>query len=235
MKNLNSIIIIPARKGSKGLPNKNIKKLNGKPLVSYSIEYAQKIKKSSDIICVSSDDERVEKIVKKYPMVEFLIRPKTLAKDNTSMESVIKHLIDQYEKKNLFFDSIVLLQPTSPIRKIKDFKLISKKFNNKVDMVVSVKKANENPYYSLFEENKDGYLVKSKSSKITRRQDAPDVYCLNGSFFMININSLKKESIFNFSKILKVEMPIERSIDIDTKYDLDYLNFLIDNKKILLK
>jgi len=235
VKNLNSIIIIPARKGSKGLPNKNIKKLNGKPLVSYSIEYAQKIKKSSDIICVSSDDERVEKIVKKYPMVEFLIRPKTLAKDNTSMESVIKHLIDQYEKKNLFFDSIVLLQPTSPIRKIKDFKLISKKFNNKVDMVVSVKKANENPYYSLFEENKDGYLVKSKSSKITRRQDAPDVYCLNGSFFMININSLKKESIFNFSKILKVEMPIERSIDIDTKYDLDYLNFLIDNKKILLK
>jgi len=232
---LNSIIIIPARKGSKGLPNKNITQLNGKPLISYSIEYAQKIKKSNDIICVSSDDERVEKIVKKYPMVEFLIRPKILAKDNTSMESVLKHLIDKYEKENLFFDSIVLLQPTSPIRKIKDFKLISKKFNNKVDMVVSVKKANENPYYSLFEENKDGYLFKSKSSKITRRQDAPDVYCLNGSFFMINVNSLKKESIFNFSKILKVEMPIERSIDIDTKYDLDYLNFLIDNKKINLK
>lgn len=235
MKNLNSIIIIPARKGSKGLPNKNIKQLNGKPLISYSIEYAQKIKKSSDIICVSSDDERVEKIVKKYPMVEFLIRPKILAKDNTSMESVLKHLIYKYEEENLFFDSIILLQPTSPIRKIIDFKLISKKFNNKVDMVVSVKKANENPYYSLFEENKDGYLFKSKSSKITRRQDAPDVYCLNGSFFMINVNSLKKESIFNFSKILKVEMPIERSIDIDTKYDLDYLNFLIDNKKILLK
>lgn len=232
---MNSIIIIPARKGSKGLPNKNITQLNGKPLISYSIEYAQKIKKSNDIICVSSDDERVEKIVKKYPMVEFLIRPKILAKDNTSMESVLKHLIDKYEKENLFFDSIVLLQPTSPIRKIKDFKLISKKFNNKVDMVVSVKKANENPYYSLFEENKDGYLFKSKSSKITRRQDAPDVYCLNGSFFMINVSSLKKESIFNFSKILKVEMPIERSIDIDTKYDLDYLNFLIDNKKINLK
>ena len=102
-------------------------------------------------------------------------------------------------------------------------------------MVVSVKKANENPYYSLFEENKDGYLVKSKPSKITRRQDAPNVYCLNGSFFMININSLKKKSISNFSKILKVEMPVERSVDIDTKNDLDYLNYLIDTNKIILK
>ncbi len=232
---MNSIIIIPARRGSKGLPNKNITQLNGKPLVSYSIEYAQKIKKSNDIICVSSDDERVEEIVKEYPMAEFLTRPTRLARDNTSMESVLKHLIDQYEKENLFFDSIVLLQPTSPIRKINDFKLISKKFNNKVDMVVSVKKANENPYYSLFEENKDGYLVKSKPSKITRRQDAPNVYCLNGSFFMININSLKKKSISNFSKILKVEMPVERSVDIDTKNDLDYLNYLIDTNKIILK
>lgn len=235
MKNLNSIIIIPARKGSKGLPNKNILKLNGKSLISYSIEYAQKIKKANDIICVSSDDKRIKEIVNDYPGVDFLSRPKSIARDDTPMESVINHLINQYEKDNFCFNSIILLQPTSPIRRIKDFRLISEKYNNKIDMVVSVKKANENPYYSLYEENEDGFLEKSKPFNITRRQDAPEVFCLNGSFFMININSLKKKSISNFSKILKVEMPDERSVDIDTKNDLDYLNYLIDTNKIILK
>lgn len=235
MKNLNSIIIIPARKGSKGLPNKNILKLNGKSLISYSIEYAQKIKKANDIICVSSDDRRIKEIVNGYSRVDFLSRPKSIARDDTPMESVINHSINQYEKDNICFNSIILLQPTSPIRKIEDFRLISKKYSNKIDMVVSVKKANENPYYSLYEENEYGFLEKSKPCNITRRQDAPEVFCLNGSFFMININSLKKKSISNFSKILKVEMPVERSVDIDTKNDLDYLNYLIDTNKIILK
>ena len=235
MKNLNSIFIIPARKGSKGLPNKNIKNLFGKPLISYSIDYAKKIKKLNDIICISTNDNRIKKIFKSNSEIEIINRPDNLALDSTPMESVINHAIEFYGKKNMFFDSVVLLQPTSPIRKISDFLNIKKKYNSSVDMVVSVKKSKENPYYLLYEENKKGYIEKSKSSKVNRRQEAPSVYCLNGSFFMINVNSLKNQSINNFSKIVKVEMPLERSIDIDDKLDWNYLKFLVEKNKDLLK
>ncbi len=235
MKKLNSIFIIPARKGSKGMPNKNVRSLFGRPLISYSIEYAISVSTPKDIICVTSDDERIEKITNKYNQVQFIKRPKVLAKDKSSMESVINHVVKLYEKNRISFESIVLLQPTSPIRKASDFSKIKKKFKNTVDMVVSVKKAKENPYYLLYEEDKNGYLYKSKVSKTIRRQDAPIVYCLNGSFFMIRTNSLKKKSILDFSKILKVEMPPERSIDIDNESDWNYLSFLINSKKIKLK
>ena len=233
MRNLNSIFIIPARKGSKGIPNKNIKKLLGKPLLNYTTEYAKKIKTSNDIICVTTNDQRVKNIIKKDDEIEIINRPNNLAFDSTSMQDVIDHVIRFYSDKNIFFDSVVLLQPTSPIRKISDFKKIKKEFNLKIDMVVSVKKAKENPYYLLYEENHKGFLEKSKSLKVKRRQDAPLVYSLNGSFFMINTNSLKNKLIEDFSKIVKVEMPFERSIDLDDELDWDYLNFLILNKNLI--
>ena len=233
MKNLNSIFIIPARKGSKGIPNKNVKHLSGKPLIQYSIEFAKKIKKLKDIICITTNDQRVKKIVKNIDEIEIIDRPNNLSHDSTSMEDVIYHVIKFYGNKNIVFNSVVLLQPTSPIRKISDFTKIKKRFNSNLDMVVSVKKARENPYYLLYEENEKGYLEKSKSLRVIRRQDAPLVYCLNGSFFMINTASLKNKSINDFSKIVKVEMPFERSIDLDDKVDWSFLNFLILNKKLL--
>ena len=172
-------------------------------------------------------------MIKNDDEIEIINRPNNLAFDSTSMQDVIDHVIKFYGDRNVFFNSIVLLQPTSPIRKISDFKKIKKEFNTKVDMVVSVKKAKENPYYLLYEENDKGFLEKSKPLTVSRRQDAPVVYCLNGSFFMINIASLKNKLIDNFSKIVKVEMPSERSIDLDDKVDWDFLNFLILNKKLL--
>ena len=234
MKNLKSIFIIPARKGSKGIPNKNIKKLFGKPLLKYTTDFAKQIKTSNDIICVTTNDQRVKNMIKNDNEIELINRPNNLALDSTPMQDVIDHVIKFYGDKNIFFNSIVLLQPTSPIRKISDFKKIKKEFNINLDMVVSVKKAKENPYYLLYEENHKGFIEKSKPLKVIRRQDVPDVYCLNGSFFMINTASLKNKLIDDFSKIVKVEMPFERSIDLDDKVDWDFLNFLILNKKLLL-
>tara|TARA_B100000989_G_scaffold297915_1_gene285226 strand:- start:303 stop:1007 length:705 start_codon:yes stop_codon:yes gene_type:complete len=233
VKNLNSIFIIPARKGSKGIPNKNIKKLFGTPLIKYTTDFAKKIKTSNDIICITTNDQRVKNIIKNDNEIEIINRPNNISLDSTSMQDVIDHVIEFYDYKNISFNSIVLLQPSSPIRKISDFKKIKKEFNINVDMVVSVKKAKENPYYLLYEENNKGFLEKSKPLKVTRRQDAPEVYCLNGSFFMINNISLKNKLINDFSKIIKVEMPFERSIDLDDKLDWDFLNFLILNKNLL--
>ncbi len=233
MKQLNSIFIIPARKGSKGLLNKNVKNLFNKPLISYSIEFALKIKNNNDLICVTTNDKLVEKIANNYNDIIIIRRPTAYSSDNSSMEIVINHALKFFKTKNILFKSIVLLQPTSPIRKIQDFKNIKKMFRNNIDMVVSVRKARENPYYLLFEENRFGYLEKSKKTSINRRQDAPLVYCLNGSFFMINTKSLEKKAIENFSKVVKVEMPFERSIDIDDELDWEYLKFLITKKNLL--
>lgn len=235
MKKMNSIFIIPARKGSKGIPNKNTRIFFDKPLISYSIDYALSVCKQKDIVCVTSNDKRVQEITEKYDDVEFLKRPESLANDNSSMESVLHHVIKCYEEKEILFNSIILLQPTSPLRKVSDFSKIKNKFKNTIDMVVSVKKAKENPYYLLYEEDKNGFLNKSKNSRITRRQDAPTVYCLNGSFFMINTTSLKNKSMADFSKILKVEMPSNRSIDLDNELDWSFLNFLVKTKNIKLK
>lgn len=213
--------------------NKNVKNLFNKPLISYSIEFALKIKNNNDLICITTNDKLAEKIANNYNDIIIVRRPSAYSSDNSSMEIVINHTLNFFKAKNILFKSIVLLQPTSPIRKIQDFKNIKKMFRNNIDMVVSVRKARENPYYLLFEENKFGYLEKSKKTSINRRQDAPLVYCLNGSFFMINTKSLEKKSIENFSKVVKVEMPFERSVDIDDELDWEYLKFLIIKKNLL--
>ena len=149
MKQLNSIFIIPARKGSKGLLNKNVKNLFNKPLISYSIEFALKIKNNNDLICVTTNDKLVEKIANNYNDIIIIRRPTAYSSDNSSMEIVINHALKFFKTKNILFKSIVLLQPTSPIRRIQDFKNIKKMFRNNIDMVVSVRKARENPYYLL--------------------------------------------------------------------------------------
>tara|TARA_B100001175_G_C19505766_1_gene640768 strand:+ start:680 stop:1378 length:699 start_codon:yes stop_codon:yes gene_type:complete len=232
LKYLDILFIIPARRDSKGLPDKNVKKLKGKPLIEYTIDYAKKNQNSKDIICVTTNDCRIKKIINKYKRVDLIDRPEYLSQDSTSMEEVINHSVEYYEKRNFFFNSIILLQPTSPLRKKIDFLNLKSSYNETIDMVVSVKKSKENPYYLLYEENKDGFLKKSKELNISRRQDAPNVYCLNGSFFMININSIKNKSIQDFTKIIKVEMPAERSIDVDDEMDWKFLKFLIKNKVI---
>ena len=150
---------------------------------------------SKTILYVTSNDKRVRNN-RKYDDVEFLKRPESLANDNSSMESVLHHVINCYEEKEILFNSIILLQTTSPLRKVSDFSKIKNKFKNTIDMVVSVKKAKENPYYLLYEEDKNAL----NKSKILESQGGRmlTVYCLNGSFFMINTTSLKNKSMADF-------------------------------------
>src|SRR5690606_37282830 len=110
------LVIIPARGGSKGLPGKNIKKLDGKPLLYYSIDVARKIFAEADI-CVSTDDENIIACVEQYPLGVPFRRPSELATDATGTYEVLKHAIGFYANKGIFYKYIVLLQPTSPFRK----------------------------------------------------------------------------------------------------------------------
>ena len=228
----NYLFIIPARKGSKGIPNKNTKLLNGKPLINYTLDYALKVSTGLDKVCITTDDNKVRELAKKYDF-DILKRPSKLATDSSSMNDVVKHVIEKYNRQDIFFKAIIILQPTSPIRHINDFNKIELLYTPEIDMVVSVRKARENPYYLLYEENSSGFIAKSKEFIISRRQDAPEVYCLNGSIFMINPKSLEKSDISNFKKLVKFEMPYERSTDIDDSTDWLLTEIFLKNEKKL--
>lgn len=224
---MNTLFIIPARGGSKGLPGKNIKPLNDVPLIFYSIDVARKFTNDSNI-CISTDDTKIKNLVEKGRNLKIpFIRPSELATDSAGTYEVLINALDFYEmqmKKN--YDAIVLLQPTSPFRTKKDVENALHLFNpSQHDMVVSVVETKANPYFSLFEENDSGFLEQSKKSNYTRRQDCPKVYEYNGAVYVINVNSLKKMKINEFVRIQKSLMDKENSLDIDTPFDWEIAEY----------
>ena len=224
------LYLIPARKGSKGLPGKNIKFLGGKPLIEYSIDFALNNLKLDDELCISTNDEAVIEIAKSKGIAIPFIRHEEFANDNTSSYDVIIHAINHYKNLNQIFDAVLLLQPTSPFRIQDDFTRLIKEYNFETDMVVSVKLAKENPYFTLFEENSEGFLNKSKVGNFEKRQDCPEVYAFNGSMYLINIESIKKSRITELKSIKKIIMPEERSVDIDTLADWTLAEFYLKNE-----
>lgn len=223
------LYLIPARSGSKGLPGKNTKILGDKPLISYSIDFALQNLKNGDELCISTDDENVIDIaIKKGINIPFK-RPLELATDTSTTYDVLIHALNHYLILGKRFDALLLLQPTSPFRTENDLKSMLSLYDNNLDMVVSVKIAKENPYFTLFEEN-NGYIVKSKNKNFDRRQDCPEIYSFNGSIYLININSLMNSKINEFTKIRKFVMPEERSIDIDSLADWALAEFYLDKQ-----
>ena len=212
------LCIIPARGGSKGIPFKNIKELNGKPLILYSIDIARQIFNDDDI-CVSSDDQDIIDIVERFGLKVPFVRPQYLATDHASTQDVLIHALDFYEQKGQSYETLLLLQPTSPFRLSKHIEEAINLYRD-CDMVVSVKKASANPYFNLFEENELGFLHISKGDgAFTRRQDAPVVWEYNGSIYVINCKSLRQVKMSNFLRIIKYPMEPIYSIDIDNHLD----------------
>jgi CMP-N,N'-diacetyllegionaminic acid synthase len=224
---MRTLVVIPARSGSKGLPNKNIKLLNGKPLIHYSIEVAQQIFSNEDI-CISTDSDKYIKVAEKTGLRVPFVRPETLSTDNATTQDVLLHCLDFYEQKGVFYDYILLLQPTSPFREKNHLEDILMVNNEECDMIVSVKEADSNPYYVSLEENEEGYLKKLMEGKFTRRQDCPKVYEYNGSMYLIRVSSLKEKLISSFTKIKKYEMNSKYSLDIDNQLDFDFAEFLMN-------
>lgn len=224
---MKKLVIIPARAGSKRLPNKNLKLLGDKPLIMHSVDKAREIFDDNEI-CISTDSIKIKEIVENSGLRVPFLRPKKLAQDTSTTEDVLIHAINWYSKNEYTPDIIILLQPTSPFRKSIDITNAMKKFSEKIDMVVSVKKGKGNPYFNLFEENNNGFLEKSKDSNCKRSQDCPEVWEINGSIYIINAISLQKKGFSNFKFIVKyiIDDPIY-SIDIDTKHDWLIANTIV--------
>lgn len=229
---MKTLVVIPARGGSKGIPHKNIKPLNGKPLICYSIDIARQIVCDEDI-CVTTDDDEIIKVVEDYGLHVPFKRPAELATDTCGSNEVIQHAYTFYENQGLHYDIILLLQPTSPFRQVDDVKACVSKYSPNKDMVVSVKPASANPYYDIYEEDEHGNLIISKGDgTIVRRQEAPKCYEYNGAVYVINPRSLMTIGMPNFKKVGFVEMDEIHSLDLDTILDWKYAELLIKDNLI---
>ncbi|RZD47109.1 MAG: hypothetical protein CXT78_03015 [Thaumarchaeota archaeon] len=214
------ICLIGARGGSKGVPRKNIRLLAGKPLIAHTIEQAIKSKIFSNVI-VSTEDNEIARISKKYGALVPFLRPKKLASDSASMDAVIIHAVKKLQFLNYDFDIIVNRDCTAPFIQNNDLKgSINLLKKNYCDVVVAVYKTHLNPYFNMMERKPNGFLKFSKitKNKIVNRQNSPSVYQLTG-FQTINVKQFLKYKQVYMPKILPYEIPLETGLMIDTEYE----------------
>ena len=222
------LCVIPARKGSKGLKNKNIKKLGNTPLIGWSILTAKKCKQIDEII-VSTDSTKISKIAKKYGAKAPFIRPKKFATDKASSFSVLKHAIDFLKKKKLYFEYILMLEPTSPLRDSRDIDFCLKKVKNKnIQTLVSVAKTIEQHpifLYSISDKNFLKPYLKKKQKLYIRRQDVSPLYFLEGSIYISKVSTLLKRKTWYHEKTQAFEIEKWKSLEIDDIDDFRLAEF----------
>jgi len=220
------LFLIPARGGSKRLPNKNINELNGKPLIFYTFDAIKDIAPIENI-CFSSCNTKLIQKAEEYGLKVPFVRPAEFASDTSSMLEVIEHAINFYKENGRTFKGLVLLQPTSPLRSSQHIVEALKLFSDNIDLVVSVKITSSNPYYVLFEENAEGFLEMSKEANYTHRQDCPLVYERNGAIYIYNLNGSYQDP----KRQIKYVMDEMSSIDIDSEYDWMMAEAILSKKK----
>ena len=242
------ICTICARGGSKGLTDKALRKVNRKPLISYTIRQAIKSEIFDEVV-VSTDSKKIQKIAKQYGAKSWFLRPKNFSNDKSSKLLAIRHAL--IESENYFNKKIKIcvdLDITAPLRKIIDIRNALIKFKKtKYNNLFSVCSAKKNPYFNMveFDRKKNVKLVKFKDNsnkfsrsfssdyRIVRRQDAPLVYEMNASIYIFTRDTLIKRKKLINKKTTIFEMPRERSIDIDDIYDLNLVRLLMkDDKKL---
>jgi CMP-N-acetylneuraminic acid synthetase len=228
-KNLNILGIIPARGGSKGLPRKNIRNLDGKPLIAWTIKAALKSKYLNKVI-VSTEDKEIAAVSKKY-RAEVIERPLNLAVDTAKTIDVVSYVLKFLQEKEYDADIVVLLQPTSPLRVTKDIdESIDIFLNKKCDSVISFYEAGPSVFWSfVMGKNHLKYVFPPGYIK-QRRQNIAKIYIPNGALYVISPKNLLKYKSFYGKSILPYVMPEEKSIDIDYEIDLKWAKFLIENK-----
>lgn len=211
-----TLFVITARGGSKGLPGKNIKNLMGKPLIAYSIDMAR-VFTSDENICVSTDSEKIRQVVEDYGLTVPFLRPEYLATDTATTNDVLIHAVNYYKRQGRMYKKLVLLQPTSPLRTTEDVKGAMDLYHDDIDMVVSVMKSHAPAV--LCEEDNDGFVQLTYNRGATGRQSQKEMYEFNGAVYVMNVDALLEKGLGGFTRRVKYIMSKEHSIDIDDIYD----------------
>lgn len=228
-KNKKVLVVIPARGGSKRLPGKNIRNLNGKPLMSYAIRAAIG-SKFADRVVVSTDDKKIALVAKKYGAEVPFMRPDELASDKALPQYALQHAVKFFEENyNFKSDIIVMIQPTSPLVQSADVdEAIKKLMDKKKNTCVSVSEISQRPEWMYRLDEKKSELFINKGNPKQRKQELPKLGVLNGAVYVMKYNVLMQKGLLidNNSVCLHV-MPRERSVDIDELFDFKLAEFLI--------
>jgi len=227
------IAIIPAKGQSKGVPRKNIRLLLGKPLIWYSIQAAKSVKNIKRVF-VSTEDKEIAEISKKFG-AEIIKRPIEYAKDESPTNDVISHILDTLNEREKYEPStIVLLQPTSPLRESKNIKEALELFQtNKCGSVISICEV-LHPIQWTFEIVDNGFLKPAFNEKYLgmRRQELTKYYLPNGAIFITSLSNFREKNSFYCHPIMPYIMPPEISVDLDTELDFIIAESLLKLKTI---
>lgn len=224
---MRNIAIIPARSGSKGIIDKNIKELNGKPLVAYSIKEALS-SGCFDTVMVSTDSEKYAGISRDYGAdVPFLRSKRTSSDIATSWDTVLE-VLDMYSNLGKTFDTFCLLQPTSPMRIAEDIRNAYKEFEERNAFAVLSMTALEHPlsWCGLIgtQNSLNGFM---QESGFKQRQSQETYYRPNGAIYIVSIPEFRKDQFLYREGAYAYIMPKERSVDIDNEFDFKFAEFLL--------
>ncbi len=229
---MNNLAVITARSGSKGLKDKNIKLLGDRPLLAYSIE-AAKESGMFDKVFVSTDSEQYARISRQYGADVPFLRSEKIAGDHASSWDAVREALAQYEKLGQRFDTVTLLQPTSPLRSAADIVNGYQLFAGKeADYVIGVCPTEHSPLWCNTlpaDMSMDGFISKEIDSK--PRQELPDYYRINGALYIVRVSALPGVDDMYHQGCYAYVMPPERSIDIDTEFDFKLAELFMTQMK----
>lgn len=215
--------LIPARGGSKGIPRKNVRPMAGKPLIAWTIEAALR-SSQLDAVVVSTEDEEIANVARQWGALVPFLRPPELAKDESPGIDPVMHALDQLPG----YDAVLLLQPTSPLRTTEDIDAcIALAEDMQASTVVSVCAPDQSPFwmYRLDDDKRLHALVEMPA--ISRRQDLPPIYAMNGALYFASAESLRRHRAFVTTETIAYVMPRERSVDLDTLLDWKLAEMLL--------
>ncbi|SEK59296.1 cytidylyltransferase domain-containing protein [Ectothiorhodospira marina] len=221
------LALIPARGGSKGIPRKNIKPLAGKPLLGWTIDVARQAG-SIDRIVVSTEDEEIAALARDLGAEVPFMRPAALSADDTPGIEPVIHALEQLPE----VDWVLLLQPTSPLRAAEDIEgIVQLCLEREAPSAVSVTAVDKHPYWMYQRDEKDRLepMIPDQPA-ITTRQELPPTYVLNGALYLARRDWLLEQRRFVGPDTLGYVMPPERSVDLDTPRDWDWVEFLIERE-----
>jgi len=233
------LITICARGGSKGIPGKNIKLLNQKPLIGYTIDVAKKFQQQAvdTDISLSTDSEEIKQVAEDCGLSTTYTRPDVLANDSVGKIDAIADVLlyyQQYLKKQ--YDYILDLDVTSPLRNLNDLLLAFDilKNNHEAVNLFSVSPPSRNPYFNMVEQKPDGFftLVKTSGTGFFTRQSAPAVYDMNASFYFYRKSFFEQNYKGAITEKSLVYVVPHMCFDLDHPIDFEFLSFLMANKKL---
>jgi len=229
MSDIKVLAVIAARGGSKGLPQKNILPVVDKPLIAYSIEAALK-SSLLDRTIVSTDDDEIAEVAKRFGAEIPFLRPSQLAEDDSLAQPVIAHAAQWLEEHEGYLpDYLMLLQPTSPLRTANDIdNAITIALENDADGVVGLCHTKHHPYWTK-QVAEDGQISNfvPLDQAYDRRQTLPPAYAVNGAMYLVKRQVLLEQETFYTDKTYAYIMPVERSLDVDTTWDLHIAELIL--------